>query len=385
MQPSNLSILMSAFNVPAIGKPIDRVDGRLKVTGKARYAAEFPVKNPAYAALVRSTVSYGVITGVDASAAEAVPGVLGVYSHAKPLPWGDSKAFSKEELERGSSAMSIRPLGSDKVFYNGQYVAMVVADTLEQAQHGASLVRLTYDVPPPEKDMEPGKDSAFVLEQNLEKAELPKAIQDQPPVRKAGKGEAAFDGAAIKIDKTYTTPWETHNPIEPHATIAEWEGDKLTVFDATQSVGNVAKMLSTAFDIDAKKVRVISKFVGGAFGCKGLAWPHVPLAVAAAKAVNRPVKLVIERHDMFTNVGYRSPTSQRVQLGASREGKLDSVIHSGYSTSAQRDVFVEPFTNPTSMMYATPNLYLEQRIVRMNVCRPTFMRAPGEVTGMYAL
>ncbi|MDB6137575.1 MAG: aldehyde oxidase and xanthine dehydrogenase, molybdopterin binding, partial [Verrucomicrobiaceae bacterium] len=270
-------------------------------------------------------------------------------------------------------------------FYNGQYVAMVVADSLEEAQHAASLVLVSYDVPPAEKDMETRKTSLFVLEQNLAKAEVPKAIKDEPPVRKAGKGDAAFDSAAVKLDNIYTTPWETHNPIEPHATIAEWEGDRLTVFDASQGVGNVAKMLATAFDISPSKVRVISKFIGGAFGCKGLAWPHVPLAVAAAKAVQRPVKLVIERHDMFTNVGYRSPTLQRVQLGASQEGRLDSVIHSGYSQCAQRDVFVEAFTNPTSMMYAMPNLHLEQKIVRMNVCRPTFMRAPGEVTGMYAL
>ncbi|MDB6074721.1 MAG: aerobic-type carbon monoxide dehydrogenase, large subunit CoxL/CutL-like protein [Verrucomicrobiaceae bacterium] len=336
---------MSTINVPAIGKPLDRVDGHFKVTGKARHAAEFPA-NPAYATLVRSTVSSSTITGVDSAEAEAVPGVLGVYSHLQPLPWTENKAFSKEESERGESAMSIRPLGSDKVFYNGQYVAMVVADTLEQAQHAASLVRVSYNGLPPQKDMEPTKTSPFVLEQNLDRAETPKAMKDEPLKRKAGKGEEAFQNAEIKIDKFYTTPWETHNPIEPHATIAEWEGDRLTVFDATQSVGDVSKMLTTAFDIEPGKVRVISKFIGGGFGCKGLAWPHVPLAVAAAKAVGRPVKLLIERHDMFTNRDFRSPTLQRVQLGASREGKLDSVLHSGFSLTAQRDVSVEPFTIP---------------------------------------
>lgn len=376
---------MSALAVPAIGQPVDRVDGHLKVTGKARYAAEFPVKNPAYAALVRGTVASGTITAVDASEAEALPGVLAVFSPFKPLPWAESKAFSEDENERGSSAMSIRPLDSTKVFYNGQYVAMVVAETLEQAQHGAALVRVSYDVPALPKDLDAVEHSGFVIEHNLDKAELPKALKDEPPIRKAGRGADAFDDADIKIDKTYTTPWETHNPIEPHATIAEWEGDRLTVFDATQGVGNVSKMLAAAFGIDPAKVRVIAKFIGGAFGCKGLAWPHVPLAVGAAKAVNRPVKLVIERHDMFTNVGYRSPTIQQVRLGAGRDGRLKAVAHTGFSQSAERDAFVEAFTNPTAMMYATPNIHLEQKIVRMNVCRPTFMRAPGEVTGMYAL
>ncbi len=375
---------MSASFLPAIGKPLDRVDGRLKVTGRARYAAEFPVKNPAYAALVRSTVAEGVITAIDSKEAGALPGVLGVYSHLNELPWRDSAAFSEKEDERGSSAMSIRPLGTANVFYNGQYVAMVVADTLEQARHAAALVKVSYSVPG--KEAGSGEEgSPFVLAQRLGHAELPKKLKDEPPVRKTGIGQEAFETAEVKVDSTYTTPWETHNPIEPHSTIAAWEGDRLTVFDASQGVGNVAKMLATAFEIDPAKVRVISKFIGGAFGCKGLAWPHVPLAVAAAKAVKRPVKLVIERHDMFTNVGYRSPTLQRVRLGAKKDGTLESVVHTGFSQSARRDAFVEPFTNPTAMMYASPNIQLEQRIVRMNVCRPTFMRAPGEVTGMYAL
>jgi xanthine dehydrogenase YagR molybdenum-binding subunit len=378
---------MASISVPNIGKPLDRVDGRLKVTGAARYAAEFPVKNSAYAVLMRSHVPSGRITAFHADAAAKAPGVLGVFSHLNPLPWKDSKAFSKNEVERGSSAMSIRPLATPEMYYNGQYIAMVVAETLQQAQHAVSLVMVDYDVPTPVESLKAGQKMAAKLSfhNEIPHAETPKKIREEPTVRKSGDANQGLAQAEVKFQATYTTPWETHNPIEPHATIAMWQGDRLTVFDATQGVDNVKGMLAEAFGIPVENVRVVCKFVGGAFGCKGLAWPHVPLAAAAARAVNRPVKLAIERHDMFTNVGYRSPTIQHVELGAKRDGSLVSIIHSGLSQSAIRDTFIEPFTNPTSVMYATPNIQLSQQIVRLNVCRPTFMRAPGEVTGMYAL
>ncbi len=174
--------------------------------------------------------------------------------------------------------------------------------------------------------------------------------------------------------------------MEPHATVAIWEGDKLTVYDASQNVYGVRKMLAKAFEIPPENVRVICKFVGGAFGCKGLAWPHVPLTVAAAKAVGRPVKVALERHDMFTDVGYRSPTIQRVALGANRQGKLAAIIHSGFSQSSLKDPYAEPFTDPTGTMYATEKISCSTRSSSGSMSmRPTFMRAPGEVTGMFAL
>ena len=375
--------------IPAIGKPLDRADGRLKVTGGARYSAEFPTARLAYAVFVRSSVARGRITAMDTTKAQSAAGVLGVFSHLQPLPWRDTEAFSPDEKLRGSSAMSTRPLSSPEVQYNGQYVAMVVAETFEQARHAASLVKVTYDIRPPLEELRQGgaeKDRPPVaLNRELPRAETPKEVREKPPQKKRGDAEKAFADAEVRIDHTYTTPWETHNPMEPHATMAIWEGDKLTVYDASQNVYGVRKMLAKAFEIPPENVRVICKFVGGAFGCKGLAWPHVPLTVAAAKAVGRPVKVALERHDMFTDVGYRSPTIQRVALGANREGKLAAIIHSGFSQSLIKDPYAEPFTDPTGTMYATENILLDQKLVRLNVVRPTFMRAPGEVTGMFAL
>ncbi|HEY2343945.1 MAG TPA: xanthine dehydrogenase family protein molybdopterin-binding subunit, partial [Chthoniobacteraceae bacterium] len=379
---------MPDLPLPPIGKPLDRADGRLKVTGGARYAAEFPEKNVAYAALVRSAIANGKITAIDSKSAENAPGVLGVFSHLHPLPWRDTDAFSADEKKRGSSAMSSRPLSSAEVLYNGQYVALVIAETLEQARHAAALVKVEYDATPPKKSLQPSvtNDSTPVcLNQEIARAETPEEVREHPPDRKRGDAEMAFAAAEVRFDQSYTTPWETHNPMEPHATLAVWNGDRLTVYDATQNVYGVRKMLAQAFEIPVGNVRVVCKFVGGAFGCKGLAWPHVPLAVAAAKAVQRPVKLALERRDMFTDVGYRSPTIQRVALGAGRDGKLSAIIHTGYSQSSIRDPYAEPFTDPTATMYATDHIHLSQKLVRLNVVRPTFMRAPGEVTGMFAL
>jgi len=380
---------MAETTLPAIGKPIDRADGHLKVTGGARYAAEFPARDVAYAAMVRSSIARGTITNLDVTAAEKAPGVLGVFSHLQPLPWRDTDAFADDEKLRGSSAMSTRPLSTTEVRYNGQYIAMVVADSLEHARYGASLIRVTYNVPAPDEELKPGATQAdrppVYLPKEITRSEVPKEVRNNPPERRRGDAESAFASADIQLDRTYTTPWETHNPMEPHATIAEWDGDQLTVHDATQNVTGVRKMLAKAFEIPEANVRVICKYVGGAFGCKGLAWPHVPLTVAAAKAVRRPVKLALERHEMFTEIGYRSPTIQRVALGANRDGQLVSIIHSGFSQESIKDPYAEPFTSPTATMYEAENLLLSQKVIRLNIVRPTFMRAPGEVTGMFAL
>lgn len=354
-----------------IGKPIDRVDGRLKVTGTARYAAEFPLENVAHAVLVGSTIARGRITSIDREATEKAPGVLAVITHenARDLRSVPSKPGQPPADER-------LPLQGADVHYSDQYVAVVVAETLEQAQHGAELLRIAYDTQPPEAKME---DASAAAKRPQGK------VADKPADVTRGNMQAGLDTADVRVSEIYRTPTEHHNPMEPHATMAAWDGDKLTVYDATQYTYGVRHFLATTFGVPEENVRVICKFVGGAFGCKGNVWRHVPLAVMAARAVRRPIRLVVTRQQMFANVGHRAETEQHVTLAATRDGHLTATAHEGLSHTSTFQEYVEPFSKPTHMMYASPNLRASQRLVELNVGTPTYMRAPGEASGMYAL
>ncbi len=357
------------------GKPLDRVDGRLKVTGAAHYSAEIPLPNIAYAALIGSTIASGSIKSLDTSVAEKSPGVLAILTHLNAPKLAKLPTFATG----GAAAENRLPLSDGTIYHSGQYIGVVIADTFEQATHAANLVQVTYEQKPPVTD----------LESQRERAVVPKGkigmTKDADTMR--GNIEQGLAQAEVRVEQTYTTPTENHNPMEPHATTVVWEDDKLTVYDATQYTFGVRKSLADGFGIPEENVRVICHFIGGAFGCKGNMWSHVPLAALAARSVRRPVKLVLTRAQMFTGVGHRAETEQKITLGATKDGRLTALAHKGISHTCEEAVgeFVEPFTVATHMLYACPNLQTSQRIVRLNKGQPTFMRAPGESPGTYAL
>ncbi|HXC91496.1 MAG TPA: xanthine dehydrogenase family protein molybdopterin-binding subunit [Stellaceae bacterium] len=363
--------------IPVTGLPVDRRDGRLKVTGRAKYAAEFAIDNVAHAVLVQSTIASGTITGFDLAAAKAVPGVLAILSpdNAPRLP----HAPSPDQNAAGPNVVAIPLLQDNKVYYNGQHIAVVVADTLERAQYAASLVKASYQE----------GEAAVRMADALAEAYPPKHFRNgsRPPDSRRGDPEAAWDAAPIRLDLTYTTPVENHNPMEPHATIALWDGDRLTVYSATQGIDASRHTLAVLFGLKPEQIRVICPFVGGGFGCKGVTWPHVTLAAMAAREVGRPVKLVLTRAQMYTSNGYRPRTIQHLKVAASPDGRLMAMRHDGLSEMSVPAIgeFAEPVGLVTEMLYACPNVAVTHRLVPLNMPLPTFMRAPGEASGSFAL
>ena len=358
-----------------IGQPVDRADGRAKVTGTARYSAEYPLSGLTHAVLVQSTIAKGRINALDATEAERSPGVVAVITHQnapkfRPVPPTDPRSGSSQ-----SPGIELQ-LRDERIHYFGQNVAVVVAETFEQARRAAGKVRITYAPEP----------AATIFEDHLDKGEAPQfPLKGKPADVTRGDPQKAFAEAEVKVDHVYTTPTENHNPIEMHATTAAWDGPKLTLYDATQFVTGVREAVATSLGIDKKDVRVISYFLGGGFGSKGGTWPHVQIAAMASKVVKRPVKLVLLRQQRFTSVGMRSPTHQRIALGATRDGKLTALIHEATLQSAKYAEFTEAVGLPTRMLYAVPNLRNTHRLVRLDQHVPTYMRAPGETPGVYAL
>ncbi len=354
-----------------IGHGLDRTDGVLKTTGGARYAAEFVLPQLCHAVMVLATVPRGRIVDLDASKAEPAPGVLLVLTHrnAPALPEHGRAAFKPP----AGRAMSL--LQDDAVHYNRQPIAVVVADTFEHAVAAAALVDATYATQPPMLD--------FAREREHEYK--PKEVMGKPPDASWGDPDRGERGAEVRVDATFTTPMQSHNPLEPHATIAHWEGDRLTLYDATQYVSGVRETVSKTLGIPADSVRVISPFVGGGFGCKGSAWSHVTLAAMCARKVGRPVKLVVDRQQMVGPVGGRPTTWQRIALGARRDGTLTFIRHDVVSHTSEFEDWVEPSAAVSRMLYACPNGATTQRLVKLNTGTPTFQRAPGEATGSFAL
>jgi xanthine dehydrogenase YagR molybdenum-binding subunit len=359
------------------GLPIDRRDGRLKVTGRAKYAAEFDVDNVVHAVLVQSTISSGRITGFDLAAAMAVPGVLAILTpdNAPRVP----QKVSPSQHEAGPNVVAIPLLQDRKVYYNGQHIAVAIADTLERAQYAASLVKVTYDE----------SEAAIRMADALAEAYPPHHFRNgaRPPDSRRGDPEVAWDAAAIRLDLTYTTPVEHHNPMEPHAVIALWNGDRLTIYSATQGIDASQHTLATLCGIKPEQIRVICPFVGGGFGCKGVTWPHVALTAMSARHVGRPVKLVLSRAQMYTSNGYRPRTIQHIRVAASSDGHLIALRHDVLSEMSQTEIgeFAEPAGLITEMLYACPNVAVTHRLVPLNMPLPTFMRAPGESSGSFAL
>ena len=352
-----------------IGQPISRVDGRQKVTGGATYAAEFNVPGQAHGAIVRSTVANGRIASIDSTAAERATGVVAVLTHrnAPRLAYRGHKAFVDAE-----TGERLHVLQDDRVSHQGQPIALVIADTLEQANHAATLVRVAY--------------APETANTDIARVEpVPPTGELRPAVTRRGNAEGALATAPVKIEHTYVIPRENHNPIEMHATIAAWDGDRLTLWDKTQWVHNTADEIAAVFGIPAQNIRVVSPFVGGAFGSALRTWPHVTLAALGARAAGRPVKVMLTRREMYYAVGYRPHTVQRVALGAARDGRLAAIVHDGYQETSTYEEFTEALLNSSRFLHSCPNVTTRHRLARMNVHTPTYMRAPGEVSGIFAL
>lgn len=347
--------------IPAIGDPIPRVDGKAKVIGSARYSAEFATPGLAYAALVTTTVPSGRAARIDTAEAERARGVIAVITPANAI-----------RLKAPERRLTL--LQDDQVFYQRQPIAMVVAETFEAAQHGASLVRPHYEPGPAKLDFQAGFPASYPFTHNGE-----------PGDQSWGDVDAGLGQAAVKIDQIYTTPIQHHNPMEPHATIAQWDGDHLTVHDATQHITGVQEELAKIFGIPKTNVHVTCLFTGGGFGCKGQVWSHVVLTALAAKQVKRPVKLALDRPQMFGPVGARPRTHQRITLGAGRDGKLTAIRHEVHTNTSRIEDYLESAAFPTRVMYACPNISTTSRLVPLNLGTPTYMRAPGVATGTYAI
>lgn len=353
---------------PIIGTPTPRIDGPLKTTGSARYAGDYNFPRMVYAVPVCSTIANGKIRSLDTSAAEKLPGVLLVLHH------GNTRGIYRNAPGSGRASESRPPLSDDTISYYGQYVALAVAETFAQANAAAAAVRVQYAA---------------------EKPNVATDLSDPMPAIGApggphieshrGDPDAAFASAPVQIDATYTTPVETHNPMEMHATTAVWRGDRVTLYETSQGVVNHHNVMAQVLGVPRENVEIITRFLGSGFGGKLFPWPHSALCAVAARQLNRPVKLVVSRKMMFQDVGHRPRTMQRMRLGASHDGKLLSLAQDYRNHTSQLDNIRENCGEATPFLYSTPNLRVSSALVRRNVGTPTPMRGPGAVPGLFAL
>lgn len=346
-----------------LGKETTRVDGIAKVTGKAKYAAEFQVPHVAYGFVVLSTVTKGRITAIDTRDAEQAAGVVRVFTHLNAGRLGKAPAA-------GAKPQWAWPLQSDRVFFSGQPIALVVAESYEQARYAARLVKATYQTEPHVTDL------ATVL------ARAEPAPQNTPP---RGDPCGALRTSPVQVEAEYHIPINHHNPIELHAAVAFWEGDRLTIFDKTQNVYGVQKHLAEGLGVPAENIRVVSPFVGGAFGASLKPNYYPSLTAMASREIKRPVKLVMTRGQMFTVHGYRPETIQKVTLGADRSGKLQAIVQEAFHNTSSFESFSDNTTGFLKQVYACPNLDMPLKIATTDLSTPTWMRAPGAVSGMFAL
>ena len=359
---------MKTKNATGVGNAIDRVEGHLKVTGQATYASEFKVDNKVYGQGINSTIAKGEIIGINTSEAEKLKGVLKIitYKNAEKL-----KTFDKERPVLATD--SIAPvLQSNKVHYYGEYVGFVVAETFEQAQYAASLVKFKY---------KEDATARFILGQNKDKAYKPSEESDH----ERGNLKKGFSEADAIIEQTYNTPIEHQHPMELHATIASWNNGKVLVYASQQIVEDAAIAISGTFQIPKKDVRVVAKYVGGGFGSKLNVERHLIMAVMASKMIGRPVQATVTRTQMFTNTGLRQSNIQVVKLGAKKTGELTGLSHEILAYTSTTQEFQEPCGSMSKMMYNVANATVSERLVPMNLQQPFSMRAPGEATGSFTL
>jgi xanthine dehydrogenase YagR molybdenum-binding subunit len=359
-----------------VGKPVSRIDGPKKVSGQAQYAIEHRMSNLAFAVAVTSTIANGRISAIDISGAEKKPGVLTILHHGNIGPLY-RPAGSLEEMSRPGESRP--PFEDDNIYYYGQYVALVVADTFEEAQDAAFHVKVSYQSNKPLVRMDPSAPPGQASG-GAEVYSPPRGSQYS-----RGDAESAYRQAAVKIDYTYVTPVETHNPMEMHGTVAVWEGDRLTLYESSQGVVNHHNVASQVLGMPLENIDVISRFIGSGFGCKLFPWPHSWLAAVAAKKVNRPVQFAIPRSLMFTAVGHRPSVEQHIRIGAKQDGKLTAFLNEIQNDTSFVDDFLEDCVDPTSMLYSCPNVTAKQREVKLNVGTPTPMRGPGRTPALFGI
>jgi xanthine dehydrogenase YagR molybdenum-binding subunit len=352
-----------------MGEGVPRLDARLKVTGEARFAADMPVDHPAYAVLVTSSIARGRLTGLELDAARAVPGVLDI------LTAETTGALKPLKFQQAGSATSIQSLGPD-IFHDGQTIAVVLGDTLEAAQEGAGKVKARYAAERP---------SATFDAPGVTEDDITKVSQQHKKLPQAGDAEAALAGADVAIDVRYETPTQHHNPMELFSTTAVWRDDKLTIYEPSQFVYGLRNGVATRLGIDRDKVRVVSRYVGGAFGSKGGMTPRTALIAFAAKRLNRPVKLVVARDQGFTTATYRAETRHHIRLGANRDGKLAGYSHDGWEVTSRPDPYGVAGVKDSARVYAYGAVKTKVTLVHADRNTPGFMRSPPVVPYIYAL
>jgi xanthine dehydrogenase YagR molybdenum-binding subunit len=355
-----------------IGRPLSRVDGPLKVRGAAPFAAEFPLDGMLYAAVAFGSIAKGRIARLDTSAAEAAPGVVLVMTYRNAPRMAQIPLFMT--ADKAAGGIDLPTMQDDAIHWNGQPIAVVLADTQEQADHAKSLIVSEYEA----------EHAVTAFAEAKTRGTEPGVFMGQPLQHEHGKTGEALASAPHKVDHVYTTPFHNHNAIELHACTVAWDGDTLRVHDASQLVSHAAWSLAQVFGIGEEQVHVTSPFVGGGFGGKCLWW-HQVLAAAAAKLAGRPVRLALSREGVYRIAGGRSLTEQRVAVAADDEGHFTAIIHSGTTAMSPHNEFPEPFVLATMSVYASDTLKFDVETVRLDMLANTFMRAPGEAVGTFAL
>jgi len=357
----------------AIGRPISRSDGRVKVTGGVRYTADIPLAGATHAAIVHSTIANGRTMSIDTSAAEKAPGVLAVFTHrnlprmnATPKPWSHLHPHGQSYL----------PLQDEQIHYAGQPIALVVAGTLDQATHAGTLIRVEYETRQP---------VVFGPQAAAAAVDPPQFLW--PVASSVGDADAAIAAAAVTIERTYTTSDRHHNQMEPHATLAVWDADgTLTLYETTQHIFGTKELVSIVLGIPAEKINVVSQFLGGGFGGKAYVWPHTLLAALAAKVLNRPVRVQLSRAQMYSMVGHQPATIQTIALGAGQNGKLTGIRHDSISPTPVFDNYIEYAALASrSLWAASGGISTNHHVVHVNRNTPTAMRSPHEALGHFAL
>ena len=360
--------------ISVIGKPQRRIDGPLKVSGLAMYATDHHFPDLLYAVPVEATIASGRVLNLETAAAERMPGVRAIFHR------GNIGKIFRSTMGKGMEGICIErrpPFEDDVVRYYGQYVALAVADTFEAAKAAADAVGVAYD------KKKPNVETDLKADTDAEVVDTPYGPESRLQSER-GDPDAAFTSAPVKFDQTYVTPSETHNPIELQATVAIWDGPRLTLYEESQAVFNMRSVLAQMFGLPKENVRVITKFVGSGFGSKLWPWTHCPLAAAAARQIGKPVKLVLSRKMTFQAAGHRARTQQRVRLGATPEGKLVSLQHDYVYERSMLEHYHENCGETTSFQYSVPNLRVRFGRAKRNIGSPSDMRGPGAVPGLYA-
>ena len=356
----------------AVGQPISRIDGRLKVTGAARYTADISLETMVHAAIAYSTIANGRIVSIDTAAADSAPGVLAVLTH-KNMPRMNELAWSHLRPQ----GQTYLPLQDEEIHYAGQPIALMIAATLDQATYAGTLVKVAFEAHTPKLfDLRTAKEDAIVPPQRM-----------WPLSSAVGDADTAIANAEVKFERTYTLPDRHHNPLEPHVTLAAWDDTgTLTLYDSTQMVVGTRKLVSLVLGIPEEKINVVCEFLGGGFGGKSWSWPHTMLAALAAKSVNRPVRLQLSRAQMYSMVGHQAATVQTIALGARRDGNLSGIRHDSVNPTSIFDDYVEYAASASRHLWrARDGITTGHKVVHVNRNSPVVLRAPMEAQGHFAL